>query len=58
MWGQMMLDDQDIMEMRMELIYMRQQRARLLANPDCRDPDHPGCVKCEADDDGLAQETN
>jgi len=53
-----MLDDQDIIEMRMLEIYMRQQRARLLANPDCRDPDHPGCVKCEAADDGLAQKTN
>jgi hypothetical protein len=58
MWSQMMLDDQDIIEMRMEQIYMRQQRARLFANPDCRDPDHPGCRECEAADDGLAQETN
>jgi hypothetical protein len=24
----------------------------LLCNPDCRDPDHPGCEDCE-DDEGL-----
>ena len=28
----------------------RQQRA-LMAHPDCRDPDHPGCDHCEESDD-------
>lgn len=23
----------------------------LLRNPDCRDPDHPGCDRCREDDD-------
>lgn len=27
----------------------RYQRA-LLANPDCRDPDHPGCTSCMEED--------
>ena len=26
--------------------YMR----KLMAHPDCRDPDHPGCVDCDDDD--------
>lgn len=25
----------------------RRQELRLLRNPDCRDPSHPGCDKCE-----------
>lgn len=29
----------------------RQRWARLCAHPDCRDPDHPGCARCEGDDD-------
>lgn len=24
----------------------RTQLLRLIANPDCRDPDHPGCSQC------------
>ena len=51
-----MIDCQDMIEMRMEQIYRHQQRARLMANPDCRDPDHPGCELCEGDD--VAQETD
>jgi len=32
----------------------RQYQHALLRNPDCRDPDHPGCEHCadEEDDDG------
>jgi len=39
-----------------ELEYLRVQAAHdrrthylFLANPDCRDPDHPGCEACEGD---------
>lgn len=27
------------------------RQRRLLQNPDCRDPDHPGCDNCMGDDD-------
>ena len=27
-------------------------RKQLLAHPDCRDPDHPGCDVCEEFNDG------
>ena len=30
---------------------MRLHQRRLAANPDCRDPDHPGCPRCMEDDD-------
>ena len=36
------------------LRWQRRQQARLQRNPDCRDPDHPGCAACEdekCDDD-------
>lgn len=26
---------------------IKRYRQRLLAHPDCRDPDHPGCDQCE-----------
>ena len=28
-------------------------RRQLLAYPDCQDPDHPGCPKCEPNEDGI-----
>lgn len=36
-------DDFDLMEYRIEAARER----RLMRNPDCRDPDHPGCDCCE-----------
>lgn len=24
-------------------------QTKLIAHPDCRDPDHPGCAKCDED---------
>lgn len=29
----------------------RRYRSRLSRNPDCRDPDHPGCQRCVGDDE-------
>ena len=29
---------------------LRVYRGRLFTAPDCRDPDHPGCWRCEPDD--------
>ena len=29
----------------------RRYQSQLWAHPDCRDPDHPGCDKCEDQDD-------
>ena len=50
-------EDYDPMEdERAEL--MAQDRAdkarqrRLARNPDCRDPDHPGCDRCMGDEEG------
>ncbi len=41
---------------------IRHYRQRLIASPDCRDPDHPGCDQCEDFDcdvegDECAEET-
>ena len=33
-----------------EVRQQRQQLARLLRNPGCQDPDHPGCAACDEDD--------
>jgi hypothetical protein len=44
-------DDTDRAELAAENRFDRKQRNALLANPDCRDPDHPGCECCDGDDD-------
>ena len=30
--------------------YQRYHAAALARHPNCRDPDHPGCPRCEPDD--------
>ena len=40
------LNDEE-MEIFREEKFNRQVQARLVAHPDCRDPDHPGCAKCD-----------
>lgn len=40
----------DIADLRAEARWERQRHARLMRNPDCRDPDHPGCEHCEERD--------
>jgi hypothetical protein len=45
------MDEYDIQELKAQDRFERQMLARLMANPDCRDPDHPGCEKCEDEDE-------
>ena len=53
----MLIDDYDHdedtrAELKAQDDFNRKYQRALLANPDCRDPDHPGCEHCmeEADD--------
>ena len=53
----MILYDRDLAEdemadLRAEARWERHRHARLMRNPDCRDPDHPGCELCEEDESG------
>ena len=34
-----------------EIAHDRRKQRALRANPDCRDPDHPGCEACEERDE-------
>lgn len=43
--------DYEAAELRAEDAWQRRQSARLAAHPDCRDPDHPGCVHCRDEDE-------
>ena len=52
------MDDLEAEELRSEAIAMRWHRQKLASHPDCRDPDHPGCVKCmDSDDDDYQSQT-
>lgn len=44
------IDEYELEELREEDRAKRRYEARLARNPDCRDPDHPGCTKCMEDD--------
>ena len=47
-------DDDHREELLAEVRWQRHHQARLLRHPDSRDPDHPGCERCdneEYDDD-------
>jgi hypothetical protein len=46
----MTLDDDEIREYREAEIINRRYQANLLSHPQCRDPDHPGCERCEGDE--------
>lgn len=44
---------QDELEtMRSERFAARRLSQQLMDHPNCRDPDHPGCVVCNQDSDG------
>lgn len=45
------IDEYEIEELRAQVRFERQRNARLAQNPDCRDPDHPGCPNCMENDD-------
>ena len=42
--------DDELEDLRNEARWQKQYFARLSRNPDCRDPDHPGCEDCEETD--------
>lgn len=44
-------DDYERAELKAQDALERKQRYRLRANPDCRDPDHPGCDACMDDEE-------
>jgi hypothetical protein len=48
--------DDDLADMKQAQILERRYLAALSRNPDCRDPAHPGCGRCE-DRDGNPIET-
>lgn len=39
--------DPEMESLRAQAAHDRRAHHRLMANPDCRDPDHPGCKACE-----------
>lgn len=41
------LTDCDVEELKAEARAQRALLYRLIRHPDCRDPDHPGCERCE-----------
>lgn len=47
------LDDLDpyVEELKAQDRFERRRQANLLAHPDCRDPDHLGCERCEESED-------
>lgn len=47
-----MWDSEDeIAELKLEDLAERRHGLRLLAHPDCRDPEHPGCAYCREEQD-------
>lgn len=43
--------DDELNDLRLEDRARRRYENALMRNPDCRDPDHPGCELCEENDD-------
>ena len=48
----MIFDHDEMEDQKHEVAFDRKRHRRLSRNPDCRDPDHPGCEKCEEHEDG------
>ena len=45
-------DEYEADDLRLQDQFERRKQQNYAAHPDCRDPDHPGCDKCnESDDD-------
>lgn len=40
------IDDDDYREFKFNELKKKMRERELLAHPDCRDPDHPGCDNC------------
>ena len=45
------MDEFDVDDLCREAAAIRWHQKQLMAHPDCRDPDHPGCEKCMVDED-------
>jgi hypothetical protein len=45
------VDEYELEELRAQARSERKYHAALMRNPDCRDPDHPGCDNCMETDD-------
>lgn len=45
------MNDIEIDELKARDFYERRYRAILWAHPSCRDPEHPGCEKCEVEEE-------
>lgn len=43
--------DPEIAEIEARIRIERARRHRLMQNPDCRDPDHPGCENCNDEEE-------
>jgi hypothetical protein len=53
------MDDEDteVADLRAQARWAKQQHARLMHNPDCRDPDHIGCDKCNETEEEMHEFT-
>lgn len=49
-------DDMEISDLRVAAFRDRQYRQILSRHPDCRDPSHPGCERCESEDGEVIEE--
>ena len=48
-------DDSEHAELKARTLYENRYGARLSAHPKCNDPDHPGCWRCEDEEDDDIQ---
>ena len=42
-------------EMRRYDLAQKRHQTELMQHPDCRDPDHPGCLNCDHNDEPPSQ---
>lgn len=47
----MRINEDEIDSLRLEDQACKRYQYALMQNPDCRDPDHPGCDLCEENED-------
>ena len=47
----MEFDEDEMNDLRAEDRARKKYQRALMLNPDCRDPDHPGCDLCEENED-------
>jgi len=44
-------EDPDLEDLKSHVFWANRAYHDLMHNPDCKDPDHPGCELCEGQDD-------